>query len=119
MDSTNPRASKHAHGELGDHGHVDGHAVPFAHASVFQHIGHPTHFSAQLSVRNAHHLVSRSGLVALPDNSGLYGIISWFEYKMNTLKSNVIEDNTRHGLPPTHIIGLLSQMAINAIVACV
>ena len=48
----NSRAGQHGVGRLGDHRHVDAHAITFVHATAFQHIGQAADVLVQLTVSN-------------------------------------------------------------------
>ena len=49
MQRADARAGQHGKAGLGDHGHVDQHAVAFLHAQPFQHRRHALHFGVQLA----------------------------------------------------------------------
>ena len=45
-----PGTGKHGHHQLSDHGHVDGHSVPFLHAFCQEDVGELAHLFQQLLV---------------------------------------------------------------------
>lgn len=61
-------AGQHGEGELGDHGHVDGHVVAAADAVAAKHVGDAAHLAQDLAVGVGAGVV---GLVGLPDDGRL------------------------------------------------
>ena len=53
VDGPQPGTGQNGHGQLGDHGHVDGHTVALGHAPIPQDVGQPADIPVQLSVGQA------------------------------------------------------------------
>ena len=53
VDRADARAGEHREHRLGDHRHVDQHAVALAHALRLEHRGEAVHLGVQLAVRVA------------------------------------------------------------------
>ena len=67
MDSADASARQHADRELGDHGHVQHHAIALSHAEAAEHVRRLAHLAMQTLVSVDVHLF---GGLALPDERG-------------------------------------------------
>ncbi len=69
MDRTNPRTGQHRIGGFGDHRQIQYHALAFAHAQRFQHIGHAADVAVQLFVGDM--FGGLIWIICFPDDRGL------------------------------------------------
>ena len=72
MDGADPRAGEHRIGRLGDHRHVDRHAVAPLDAARLQHVGEAADVRVQLAIGD---LLVLGRVVALPEDRDLVGAV--------------------------------------------
>ena len=68
MNRAQARAGEHGHRRLGDHGHVNGHAIAFLNAALLEDIREPAYVGMQFRVSDAPHVFLG---FALPENGHL------------------------------------------------
>ena len=70
MDGTDASAGQHGHGQLGDHGHVQGDDIALADALILEGVGNLAHLGQEFAEGDA---ADVGGLISLPDDGHLIG----------------------------------------------
>eukprot|EP00123_Amoebidium_parasiticum_P017394 comp23832_c0_seq1/m.41572 comp23832_c0_seq1/g.41572 ORF comp23832_c0_seq1/g.41572 comp23832_c0_seq1/m.41572 type:complete len:727 (+) comp23832_c0_seq1:370-2550(+) len=104
VDSADAAAGQHGHGQLHDHGQIEGHTVTGLDASSKQHVCHLDHLFLQLLVR---HRLGIGRLVALPEKGNAVAVAG-----LDVAVDSVVADIGLSACKPLHIDGALGHAEV-------